>query len=80
MKYGVLDTRTNEAVKAEQLPGPGMPWPAHVKCQWLPRIKCHDCPGKLYTAGPDTTVDNFKVHLNNRHHKERVEGRRKSGA
>ncbi|KAJ5690649.1 hypothetical protein N7462_005041 [Penicillium macrosclerotiorum] len=40
-----------------------------------PRIRCHDCPGKLYTPGPGMTVDNFEVHLRNRQHKERVEER-----
>ncbi|RFU23717.1 hypothetical protein B7463_g12622, partial [Scytalidium lignicola] len=32
-------------------------------------------PGKLYTPGPNTTVDNFEVHLKNRFHRERVDAR-----
>ncbi|KAF4764352.1 hypothetical protein HAV15_001847 [Penicillium sp. str.  len=47
----------------------------NIKYQYLPRIRCHDCPGKLYTPGPGMTVDNFEVHLRNRQHKERVEER-----
>jgi len=43
--------------------------------KYFPRIRCHDCPGKLYTPGPAMTVDNFEVHLKNRQHKERVEER-----
>jgi len=42
---------------------------------YLPRIRCHDCPGKLYTPGPEMTVGNFEVHLKNRQHRERVDGR-----
>ena len=34
-----------------------------------------DCPGKLYTPGPETGVNNFEVHLKNRIHREKVERR-----
>ncbi|KAK4143671.1 SNF5-like protein [Dichotomopilus funicola] len=51
------------------------PPPAHVQFAWLPRIRCRDCPGKSYTAGPETTVQNFEVHLKNRIHRERVMAR-----
>ncbi|KAI0998525.1 hypothetical protein K3495_g9670 [Podosphaera aphanis] len=44
-----------------------------IKWMYLPRIRCHDCPGKLYTPGPENTVGNFEVHLKNRQHRERVE-------
>lgn len=43
--------------------------------KYFPRIRCLDCPGKLYTPGPATSVDNFEVHLKNQVHKERVEER-----
>lgn len=49
--------------------------PGNVKYMWLPRIRCSDCPGKLYTPGPGTTVDNFEVHLRNRLHREKVDVR-----
>jgi len=54
---------------------PGAPLPPDVKTQYLPRIRCLDCPGKIYTAGPGTTVENFEVHLKNRTHRQAVEKR-----
>lgn len=42
---------------------------AQVRYKWMPRIRCHDCPGKLYTPGPEKTVDNFLMHLKNRGHR-----------
>ncbi|KAF8336441.1 uncharacterized protein EI90DRAFT_3119709 [Cantharellus anzutake] len=36
------------------------------------RLKCFDCPGKLYTPGPNETLDNFIVHLKNRNHRNNV--------
>lgn len=44
-----------------------------VKYMFYPRIKCKDCPGKLYTPGPEMGVNNFEVHLKNRLHREKVE-------
>ncbi|TFK31601.1 hypothetical protein BDQ12DRAFT_671742 [Crucibulum laeve] len=39
------------------------------------RIKCLDCPGKLYTPGPAETLSNYEVHLKNRLHRQRVNER-----
>ncbi|KAJ7164898.1 hypothetical protein C8R46DRAFT_900893 [Mycena filopes] len=39
------------------------------------RIKCLDCPGKLYTPGPGETLSNYEVHLKNRLHRQRVNDR-----
>ncbi|KAI3621498.1 swi-snf complex subunit [Moniliophthora roreri] len=39
------------------------------------RIKCIDCPGKLYHPGPGETLSNFEIHLKNRQHKQRVHER-----
>ncbi|EUC61258.1 SNF5/SMARCB 1/INI1 family protein [Rhizoctonia solani AG-3 Rhs1AP] len=39
------------------------------------RLKCLDCPGKLYTPGPDQTLSNFEVHLKNRGHRSNVNKR-----
>ncbi|KAJ7672593.1 SNF5-domain-containing protein [Mycena polygramma] len=39
------------------------------------RIKCLDCPGKLYTPGPGETLSNYEVHLRNRLHRQRVNDR-----
>lgn len=46
-----------------------------VKYMYYPRIRCKDCPGKMYTPGPETGVNNFEVHLKNRLHREKVEER-----
>ncbi|KIJ63657.1 hypothetical protein HYDPIDRAFT_29449 [Hydnomerulius pinastri MD-312] len=39
------------------------------------RIKCLDCPGKLYNSGPGDSLSNYEVHLKNRQHRMRVNGR-----
>ncbi|CAG8627324.1 11846_t:CDS:10 [Dentiscutata erythropus] len=39
------------------------------------RIKCFDCPGKLYQPGPDLTLGNFEIHLKNKSHRMAVEKR-----
>ncbi|CEH11834.1 SWI-SNF chromatin remodeling complex, Snf5 subunit [Ceraceosorus bombacis] len=48
--------------------------PAPVIQEW--RVRCNDCPGKLYTAGPDQTLQNFSIHLRNRQHRNNVASRR----
>ena len=75
MRYSAVDMDTMLPVTTAQ-PLPNQ----KVKFQYLPRIRCLDCPGKLYTPGPGMTVDNFEVHLKNRNHKERVEERIAKGA
>ncbi|KAL5045501.1 hypothetical protein BDW71DRAFT_78580 [Aspergillus fruticulosus] len=70
MRYTAVDTETMQPVTNSQAQAN-----QKLKFLYLPRIRCHDCPGKLYTPGPATTVDNFEVHLRNRQHKERVEER-----
>ncbi|KAF9476043.1 hypothetical protein BDN70DRAFT_812942 [Pholiota conissans] len=39
------------------------------------RMKCFDCPGKLYTPGPGETLSNFHIHLRNRRHRSLVADR-----
>ncbi|KAJ5894709.1 hypothetical protein N7495_006400 [Penicillium taxi] len=71
MRYSAVDMETLAPVT-----NPNNMQSGHtIKYQYLPRIRCHDCPGKLYTPGPGMTVDNFEVHLRNRQHKERVDER-----
>lgn len=72
MRYSAVDVYTELPTPA---PSAGAPIPASIKYMYLPRIRCHDCPGKLYTPGPGTTVENFEVHLKNRQHRERVDAR-----
>ncbi|GAA5857171.1 hypothetical protein JCM8547_009352 [Rhodosporidiobolus lusitaniae] len=50
------------------------PRPADAAVQeW--RIRCLDCPGKLYNLGPGETLDGFLVHFKNRVHRGNVEAR-----
>jgi len=79
MKYASVDKITNDIVRVDQLPTDGGAGSEKIKWQFLPRIKCNDCPGKLYTVGPGTTVENFEIHLKNRLHKDRVLARTKAG-
>ncbi|KAI1335749.1 hypothetical protein F5Y15DRAFT_397023 [Xylariaceae sp. FL0016] len=72
MRYSAVDTTSGNPFP---LPQNGQQVPPHVKFYFLPRIRCLDCPGKLYTPGPDTSAQNFEVHLKNKAHKERVEQR-----
>ncbi|KAI9206641.1 uncharacterized protein BJ171DRAFT_421824 [Polychytrium aggregatum] len=39
------------------------------------RVRCLDCPGKLYSPGPGETLANFEIHLKNRHHRLNVKAR-----
>ncbi|KAI9845230.1 MAG: SWI/SNF chromatin-remodeling complex subunit [Sclerophora amabilis] len=83
MRYAAVDTTTGAAVPnqvIQQHTASQTPLPPTIKYQWLPRIRCNDCPGKLYTSGPGTSVDNFEIHLKNKAHRERVEKRIGSGA
>ncbi|KAF7762167.1 hypothetical protein Agabi119p4_8760 [Agaricus bisporus var. burnettii] len=44
------------------------------------RIRCLDCPGKLYTPGPGESLSNYEVHLRNRQHRQRVNERLSIGS
>ncbi|PNS20712.1 hypothetical protein CAC42_2957 [Sphaceloma murrayae] len=46
-----------------------------VRFAYLPRIRCNDCPGKLYTAQRQNTEEGFEVHLRMKRHKENVNAR-----
>ncbi|KAL3419140.1 snf5/smarcb1/ini1 [Phlyctema vagabunda] len=70
MRYSAINVNTDMPTAA---PPVGTPLPADIKYMFLPRIRCHDCPGKLYTPGPEMTVGNFEVHLKNRQHREKVD-------
>ncbi|PZC93090.1 SWI-SNF complex subunit [Pyrenophora tritici-repentis] len=65
-KTGVISSKP---VKIDTI-APNAPLPANYKAYFLPRIRCMDCPGKLYNAGPEQTVNNFELHLKNRIHME----------
>ncbi|KAJ9130808.1 hypothetical protein NKR19_g9739, partial [Coniochaeta hoffmannii] len=71
MRYCAL----NEEGQPVPVPEAGHAVPQGVQFFYLPRIRCRDCIGKLYTPGPETTVTNFEVHLRNRLHREKVDAR-----
>ncbi|CAJ2510136.1 Uu.00g060360.m01.CDS01 [Anthostomella pinea] len=53
MRYNAVDTLTGQVAGQSMSP--------HVRWFFLPRIRCLDCPGKLYTPGPDMSASNFEV-------------------
>ena len=63
MRYTAYDAKTRVVVPQAHIAGKELHW------EWTPRIRCHDCPGKLYTPGPENTVENFLMHLKNRGHR-----------
>lgn len=63
-----VDASSHESVKANL--APGAPAPHGVRLGFWPRIRCNDCPGKLYTAQPGRVEQDFEVHLRNRRHIE----------
>ncbi|KAL8728255.1 MAG: hypothetical protein Q9181_005410 [Wetmoreana brouardii] len=74
MRYTAVSTTTDQPVSLSK----DQPQ-EDVKYMYYPRIKCKDCPGKLYTPGPEMGVNNFEVHLKNRLHREKVEKRVRRG-
>ena len=68
MKHTAIDPTSN-------IPVPATDANRHFPHKYLPRIKCLDCPGKVYVTAPGATVENFESHLKNRKHKEMVEAR-----
>lgn len=71
MRYCAINAETNAPMPMPQ----GRDIPPGMQFVYLPRIRCLDCPGKLYTPGPNTTLSNFEVHLRNRAHRDRVNAR-----
>lgn len=68
MRHVAIDPTT-------QQPTPPTEENTHFVHKYLPRIRCQDCPGKLYVTGPGTTTERFEAHLKNRKHREAVEER-----
>ncbi|KAM0793241.1 hypothetical protein ACM66B_000705 [Microbotryomycetes sp. NB124-2] len=56
----------------EIIPRPRAP-DSTAALEW--RIRCLDCPGKLYNLGPGETLDNFAIHFRNKQHRANVEAR-----
>ena len=76
MRYTAVSIATDLPISVR----PDAPPAEAVKYMYYPRIKCKDCPGKLYTPGPEMGVNNFEVHLKNRIHREKVEHRVKEAS
>jgi len=76
MRPYALNLATGKTEKVVLETGAGAP--PGFKLQFMPRIRCNDCPGKLYTAIPGKVVDDFEVHLRNRNHREAVQRRQQS--
>lgn len=72
MRYTAVSTTTDLPIA---LSSTGLE-PPDTKFMYYPRIKCLDCPGKLYTPGPGLGVTNFEVHAKNRLHRQKVEMRK----
>jgi len=71
MKYSPVDPHTELPIQQQ----PGQPLPPDTKYMFLPRVRCKDCPGKLYTPGADMTASNFEIHLKHNKHREKVNKR-----
>lgn len=78
MKPYLISTSTDAIFRPPEPPAPGARAPEGSKVMYLPRIRCNDCPGKVYTTLPLSMVEDFEKHLKNRMHRERV-GERKRG-
>lgn len=74
MKYSYLDPVTELPINSTT-----QPLPEGVKYAWLPRIKCLDCTAKLYTPGPDKTVQKFEAHVKFSGHRDKVKLRLAGG-
>jgi SWI/SNF-related matrix-associated actin-dependent regulator of chromatin subfamily B protein 1 len=85
MRYVVMNDAHEDPKTGDIVPkqvkldtfAPTAPLPPNHKAYFLPRIRCIDCPGKLYNAGPGQSVNNFELHLRNRQHMDNV--RRRTG-
>lgn len=76
MRCTAVSTETDEPFTLR----PDATPPPNTKYCYYPRIKCKDCPGKLYTPDVTLGVNNFEVHLKNRHHRDRVTKRTRDAA
>lgn len=79
MKPYLISTSTDAIVRPPELPSAGSRAPEGSRVMFLPRIRCNDCPGKVYTTLPGSMVEDFEKHLKNRLHRERVTERKKGG-
>ena len=74
MRYTPVSKETDLPISNNHKPNEPHP-PEDIKYMYYPRIRCKDCPSKIYTPGPETGVTNFEVHLKNKQHVRNVEAR-----
>lgn len=65
MKHTAIDTKTQSMVPANEEN-------KHLPHKFVPRVRCLDCIGRVYMAGPGPTAENFESHLKNKKHQETV--------
>lgn len=68
MRLTAISDETNQPISMRA----GAALPPGAKWYFYPRIRCKDCPGKLYTPDEDLGASNFEVHLKNKSHKQKV--------
>ena len=71
MRYTGVSTKSGLPISVR----PFEPVPPDTKHTYYPRIKCLDCPEKLYIPGPDLSAKSFEVHLGDELHRQKVEKR-----
>ena len=79
MKPYLISNTTDTNLRPTEPPAPGSRAPEGSRVMYLPRIRCIDCPGKVYTTLPLSMVEDFEKHLKNRLHRERVQERKRTG-
>lgn len=68
MKHMAIDPKTQKLVNPSDAT-------RTFKHKYVPRIRCLDCPGRIYLTGPGKTAESFESHLKNRLHRSNVEER-----
>lgn len=68
MKHTAIDPKTQSMVPANE---DNKHWPH----KFVPRVRCLDCVGRVYMAGPGPTANGFESHLKNKKHQETVRAR-----
>lgn len=68
MKHTAIDPKTQKLVPPNET---NRSFPH----KYVPRIRCLDCTGRVYLAGPGFTCEGFESHLKNKNHRAVVEER-----
>ena len=71
MRLTAVSDETGEPISLKG----GSAQPPNVSWYFYPRVRCNDCPGRLYTPDDNLGSSNFEVHLKNKGHKLKVNER-----